>query len=90
MMQNNAMNAMPGLALPEPDAAAVARSARLCALIIEDIHRRRGLIGFDRFMEWALYAPDLGYYNGDAAAIGAAGDFVTAPVVSALFSCCVS
>lgn len=41
-------------------------------------------------MDLALYAPGLGYYSAGSAKIGAAGDFVTAPEVSDLFSRCVA
>jgi len=36
-------------------------------------------------MEMALYAPGQGYYVAGAAKLGEAGDFVTAPEISALF-----
>ncbi|MBX3744297.1 MAG: SAM-dependent methyltransferase [Verrucomicrobiae bacterium] len=38
---------------------------------------REGPIGFDRFMEMALYAPDAGYYERGDRAIGCGGDFYT-------------
>lgn len=41
-------------------------------------------------MERALYTPGLGYYSGGAAKLGPAGDFVTAPEISALFGRCVA
>ena len=52
-----------------------------------------GWIGFDRFMELALYTPGLGYYARDSAqfgmlpsaAPGGGGDFVTAPELSRFF-----
>ena len=52
-----------------------------------------GWIGFDRFMEIALYTPGLGYYARDDAqfgtlpstAPGGGGDFVTAPELSRFF-----
>jgi SAM-dependent MidA family methyltransferase len=36
-------------------------------------------------MEQLLYAPGLGYYTAGARKFGAAGDFVTAPEMTALF-----
>ena len=51
-------------------------------------------MGFDRFMELALYTPGLGYYARDSGQIGqqpargggaAGSDFVTAPTLSPLF-----
>jgi SAM-dependent MidA family methyltransferase len=41
-------------------------------------------------MELALYEPGLGYYSAGALKFGAAGDFVTAPEISALFSGCLA
>lgn len=75
---------------PAPVPEARARSAALLELIRAEIGRAGGAIGFSRYMELALYAPGLGYYNGGAAKFGPAGDFVTAPEVSALFGRCVA
>ncbi|WP_347491092.1 class I SAM-dependent methyltransferase [Desulfoscipio sp. XC116] len=44
-----------------------------------------GPITFARFMEQALYHPELGYYTSPGTKIGRAGDFYTAPGVSPLF-----
>jgi SAM-dependent MidA family methyltransferase len=41
-------------------------------------------------MQMALYQPGLGYYSGGLQKFGAAGDFITAPEVSPLFSHCVA
>ncbi|MEW5903906.1 MAG: SAM-dependent methyltransferase [Pseudomonadota bacterium] len=71
--------------LPPPSTDALAHSARLCELIRNDIHSQGGWIPFSRFMELALYAPGLGYYTAGARKFGEAGDFVTAPELSALF-----
>ena len=38
----------------------------------------------------ALYQPGLGYYTGGLQKFGTAGDFITAPEVSSLFSQCVA
>lgn len=58
--------------------------------IREFIREQGGVIGFDAFMRLALYAPGLGYYSAGATKLGAAGDFVTAPEVSSLFSRCLA
>lgn len=76
--------------LPEPDSAARAHSARLQALIRERIRAAAGWISFADFMQLALYAPGLGYYSAGATKFGPAGDFVTAPEISPLFSRCVA
>jgi len=49
-----------------------------------------GWIGFDRYMDIALYAPGLGYYSAGARKFGAGGDFTTAPEMSQLFGACVA
>ena len=49
-----------------------------------------GALPFDRYMETALYAPGLGYYVNGRRKFGEAGDFVTAPEVSPLFSRCLA
>lgn len=54
-------------------------SARLCEEIRKEVVRRGGWLGFDAFMELALYAPGLGYYRTDGVKFGRGGDFVTAP-----------
>ena len=76
--------------LPPPDAEALAHSARLTALIREQIAAHDGAIPFSRFMELALYAPGLGYYSAGASKFGAEGDFVTAPELGPVFAACVA
>jgi SAM-dependent MidA family methyltransferase len=58
----------------------------LVDLIADEISGSGGWIGFDRYMQLALYAPALGYYTGGAIKLGGSGDFVTAPELSPLFS----
>ncbi|KAF1712121.1 hypothetical protein CSC70_00895 [Pseudoxanthomonas kalamensis DSM 18571] len=77
-------------ALPAPDANALQHSARLSALIGEEIGQSGGSIPFSRFMERCLYAPGLGYYSAGSTKFGAAGDFVTAPELGPLFAACVA
>ncbi len=71
--------------LPPPSLEASAHSRELVAAIGREITARGGWIPFARFMELALYAPGLGYYSAGARKFGAAGDFVTAPEMSAFF-----
>ena len=49
-----------------------------------------GWIGFERYMDLALYAPGLGYYSAGAHKLGRGGDFTTAPEISSLFGACVA
>ena len=71
--------------LPVPAPDALASSEALTRRIAAEIDTGCGWIGFDRFMNLALYAPGLGYYSGGAHKFGAAGDFVTAPEISPAF-----
>jgi len=49
-----------------------------------------GAVDFSRFMELALYAPELGYYASRTNKFGASGDFITAPELSPLFGRCLA
>ena len=55
---------------------------RLASQIQEEI-RREGPVSFARFMELALYAPGLGYYERQRE-IGRRGDFFTSVSVGPL------
>ncbi len=81
------MNSLPAhlSQLPQPAPDALAHSARLRELIAGEIAAGGGWISFARFMELALHAPGLGYYSAGTTKFGAAGDFVTAPELGALF-----
>ncbi len=76
--------------LPSLSVAEAEHSAAVTELIRGHIAAAGGWLSFERFMELALYAPGLGYYSAGSAKIGAAGDFVTAPEVSDLFSRCLA
>lgn len=76
--------------LPRPSPEALAHSQRLSTQIRAEIAAAGGKISFERFMELALYAPGLGYYSAGARKFGAAGDFITAPELSPLFSRCLA
>ncbi|MGV7208144.1 class I SAM-dependent methyltransferase [Oxalobacteraceae bacterium A2-2] len=73
------------MTLPAPSSDALAASHALQQLIADDIARHGGAISFARYMELALYAPDLGYYSGGSAKLGPDGDFTTAPELTPLF-----
>lgn len=77
-------NSLRELPLPSPEA--MAHSARLIEHIRAEIDACSGRIGFDRFMELALYAPGQGYYSAGSRKLGEEGDFITAPELSPLFS----
>lgn len=62
----------------------VQAQTELKSVILETINRD-GKITFARFMELALYYPELGYYNSKSTKIGIQGDFFTSPSVHAIF-----
>src|SRR5437870_3223900 len=78
------------MALPEPTPDAREHSNRVAEHIRGEIAASGGWISFARYMDLALYAPGLGYYSAGARKFGQAGDFVTAPEISALFGQCLA
>ncbi|MBI1178433.1 hypothetical protein GC207_13440 [bacterium] len=66
------------------DEHAIKRHHALTALIQQEADRR-GKLSFARFMELALYAPNLGYYEQHRKSIGRKGDFFTSVSVGPLF-----
>jgi SAM-dependent MidA family methyltransferase len=62
--------------------------------VAQEIAREGGWIGFDRFMQLALYQPGLGYYANRSRKFGAmpgsGSDFVTAPEMTPLFGQCLA
>jgi SAM-dependent MidA family methyltransferase len=77
----------PAILLDEEERAQV---ERVRERIAAEIDAAGGWIGFDRYMEIALYAPGLGYYSAGARKFGPGGDFTTAPEISRLFGGCVA
>ena len=77
---------MQSLSLPQPALEEKAFSQQLQQMICNEIDQQGGAIPFDRYMELALYAPEMGYYTAGMRKFGTEGDFVTAPEISALFS----
>jgi len=61
-------------------------SERLKTKIIQSIVAAGGWISFNRFMEFALYDADFGYYSGSLRKFGEEGDFVTASEISSFFA----
>lgn len=76
--------------LPEPSPEQLAHAEHLIALIRAEIEAAGGTLGFDRYMQLALYAPGLGYYSAGATKFGASGDFVTAPELGFVFARCLA
>jgi SAM-dependent MidA family methyltransferase len=70
--------------------AEAAHCERMRAYLAAQIAAAGGWLGFDGFMDAALYAPGLGYYSAGARKFGAGGDFTTAPEISPLFGACIA
>jgi len=94
------MTTAPSLPTPPLSAEAERLQADLHQHLSRTLTDAGGWLGFDRFMEQALYAPGLGYYAhgstkfgqlpqgtlaADGTLHGAGSDFVTAPEMSPLF-----
>jgi SAM-dependent MidA family methyltransferase len=62
-------------------------NGRLVRAIIDEMDG--AAIGFDRFMELALYHPKLGYYAGRDR-VGREGDFLTSPHIHPMFAWCIA
>ncbi|GMU69772.1 MAG: hypothetical protein AMXMBFR37_21040 [Steroidobacteraceae bacterium] len=67
-----------------------AHAARVLAALRAAIGAAGGALDFAAFMQFALYAPGLGYYSAGAHKIGPGGDFTTAPEISPLFGRCIA
>lgn len=76
--------------LPPPGPDALAHSQKLADLLRDRLDAAGGWISFADYMQQTLYSPGLGYYSAGARKFGAAGDFITAPEISPLFSRCVA
>ncbi len=65
--------------------AEMEHSALLAKKIAAEIDSQGGSIPFSKYMEMALYEPQMGYYSAGAHKLGSGGDFTTAPEISPLF-----
>jgi SAM-dependent MidA family methyltransferase len=72
--------------LPELDSDSQAHLLKVLDSVHVLIEQHNGFIGFDQYMSHVLYAPGLGYYSSGTTKFGASGDYVTAPMISSLFS----
>ncbi|WP_428087496.1 class I SAM-dependent methyltransferase [Candidatus Thioglobus sp.] len=59
-------------------------------IIKDTIIQNQSPIGFDEFMDLALYHSHLGYYRSGSEKFGEKGDFITAPETSDLFGFCLA
>ena len=67
-----------------------AHQARVVAAVHTALAAAGGWLPFSAYMDLVLYAPGLGYYAAGAHKLGAGGDFVTAPEISAVFGRCIA
>jgi len=65
-------------------------SEKLSKNLVAMIAENDGWIGFESYMQMALYSPGLGYYSGMLPKFGEAGDFITAPEMGDLFAQCLA
>jgi SAM-dependent MidA family methyltransferase len=79
-----------GATLPVPDEFALKLSQNLREKIRLAILENNGSIGFEQYMQIALYEPALGYYSAGSSKFGEQGDFITAPELSSIFSRCLA
>jgi SAM-dependent MidA family methyltransferase len=75
--------------LPKPSVEHIQQSQLLVTQLRQRI-QEKGPLRFDEYMQEVLYAPHLGYYRSNLEKLGAQGDFVTAPLISPLFSASLS
>ncbi|PCJ50290.1 MAG: SAM-dependent methyltransferase [Gammaproteobacteria bacterium] len=73
--------------VPMPSNEAIEHSEQLYLQLIDQLGDRSDNqpLPFVEVMEQLLHSPGLGYYSAGALKIGAAGDFVTAPEISAFY-----
>ena len=76
--------------MPPLSAEQVAHSAAVLQRVHSELQARGGWFSFEEYLQQVLYAPGLGYYSAGAQKFGTAGDFTTAPEMSALFGQCVA
>jgi SAM-dependent MidA family methyltransferase len=63
----------------------IAHTELLNQKIMAEIASQGGWMPFSRYVEMALYEPNMGYYSAGSHKLGAGGDFTTAPELSPLF-----
>lgn len=77
------------LGLPTPPTNLQTQSQKLQQQIIAQI-KAQGSLSFADYMHACLYTPGYGYYSSTLTKLGAAGDFITAPEISPIFSYCLA
>lgn len=76
--------------IPSPDGDEITHQKKLLDYLAKLSQDQAHRLSFADFMQAVLYAPGLGYYSAGSTKFGPAGDFITAPEISALFSYCLA
>lgn len=83
-MIHSPLESRPGM-LDTPAQAATQPHCHFVRSMLRSELTERGWMSFARYMELALYAPSIGYYQGSAEKLGRAGDFMTAPEMTPVY-----
>lgn len=75
---------------PPVSREALTNSKEVTLLLSQAIARHGGRIGFDQFMDIAMFASGRGYYDSINKIFGDDGDFTTAPETSPFFGQCIA
>jgi SAM-dependent MidA family methyltransferase len=84
------MSASPDKSLPPLTPAQSEHAGRVMARVRAALAASGGWLSFSDYLRIVLYEPGLGYYSAGAEKLGPAGDFITAPELSALFAHCLA
>jgi SAM-dependent MidA family methyltransferase len=84
------MSTRPDLSFPPLTPAQSEQGARVAARLCEALAGAGGWLSFEDYLRIVLYEPGIGYYSAGAEKLGPAGDFITAPELSALFAQCLA
>ncbi|MEM7400505.1 MAG: SAM-dependent methyltransferase [Pseudomonadota bacterium] len=76
--------------MPQSPSEAQLSISHGCSKRIKDLIQEQGAIGFDQYMQIALYDPEFGYYQGQSEIFGAQGDFTTAAEISSHLAYCLA
>ena len=87
---NTSQSANQATSFPAPGQEAIEHSAQLIEVIKANIDQHAEGLTFAEYMEQVLYEPGLGYYSAGSRKLGKEGDFITAPEISPIFSCCLA
>ncbi len=76
--------------MPQSPSEAQLSISQGCSQKIKELIQKQDTIGFDEYMQIALYDPEFGYYQGQSEIFGEQGDFTTAPEISSHLAYCLA